>query len=277
MEHKIIADSCCDMTPQLRERLGVVSVPLFIRLGEKEFIDDSTLDLDGFIDEMKCCTEKVGSASPPPSSYQKAMEDAQDSFVITLSSQLSGSYTNAMLGKSLAEENDGVDVHVFDSKSASAGELLIAVKLRELLKAEWSKEHIVQEVSHFIDDMKTYFVLDRYDNLQNNGRLNKVVGKFISVLGIKLVMGSDKDGNIALYEKARGTNQILEKLFALIRKSGKQTEGENMVITHCNNWELANQLMEVVKRQFHFKEIFVVPTGGLSSLYTDDKGVVMAF
>lgn len=59
MEHKIIADSCCDMTPQLRERLGVVSVPLFIRLGEKEFIDDSTLDLDGFIDEMKYCTEKV--------------------------------------------------------------------------------------------------------------------------------------------------------------------------------------------------------------------------
>lgn len=277
MEYRIIVDSCCDMTPQLAEQLGVTSVPLTMRLGQKEFIDDDALDLPGFMTEMKAYTEKAGSASPPPFSYKEAMESAQHSFVVTLSSQLSGSYSSAELGKTYAEENGTTDVHVFDSKSASAGEVLIAVKIRELLSNGIPKDQIISAINGFIDNMKTYFVLERYDNLLKNGRLNKITGKIISILNVKLVMGSDGKGNIALYAKPRGTKQMIEKLISLIKDSEKLTSGENMVISHCNNLPLAEQLSSAVKQHFGFKEIIIVPTRGLSSLYADDKGIVMAF
>lgn len=277
MEYKIIADSCCDMTPQLKERLGVVSVPLSMRLGPKEFVDNESLDLAGFIAEMKQYSEKVGSSAPTPLSYKEAIEGAQNSFVITLSSQLSGSYANANLGKRLAEENGKAVTHVFDSKSASAGEILIAVKIRELLQRGLSRESIIQTVTHFIDNMKTYFVLERHENLLKNGRLNKITGRLISAFNIKLVLGSDGEGNVALYAKPRGINHMLEKLLSLIKDSQKTTEDENLVITHCNNPGLAERLRTMIEQRFKFKEILVVPTGGLSSLYADDQGVIMAF
>jgi len=277
MEYRIIVDSCCDMTPQFAEQLGVTSVPLTLRLGQKEFTDDDTLDLPGFMVEMKACAEKASSAAPPPFSYKEAMESAQHSFVVTLSSKLSSSYSSAELGKAYAEENGTTDVHVFDSKSACAGEMLIAVKIRELLSNGRPKDQIVRAINSFIDSMKTYFVLERHDNLIKSGRLSKITGKIINILNLKLVMGSDGNGNIALYAKPRGTKQMLEKLISLIRSSEKSTSGESMVISHCNNSSLAEQLSSAIKQQFDFKEIIIVPTRGVSSLYADDKGIIMAF
>jgi DegV family protein with EDD domain len=277
MECKIIVDSCCDMTPRLAERLGAVTVPLTMRLGSKEFVDDHTLDLPGFMREMAASKEKAGSASPPPVSFKEAIESAGRSFVVTLSSKLSGSYSSAELGKAHAEETAKVDTHVFDSKSASAGETLIALKIRELLSNGLSKEQIIGAVNSFIDNMKTYFVLEKHDNLLKNGRLNRITERIITVLNIKLVMGSDGNGSIALYAKPRGTKQMLEKLISLIKSSEKPTSGESLVISHCNNVNLAEQLSSAVKKHFDFKEVLIVPTRGISSMYADDKGIVMAF
>ncbi|WP_444659790.1 DegV family protein [Caproiciproducens sp. R2] len=277
MTCKIIVDSCCDMTPQLKERLDVTSVPLTMILGKNEFIDNNSLDLTRFMAEMKGCTEKVASASPSPLIYQEAIENARESFVVTLSSRLSGSYASAVTGKMLADERGKADTYIFDSKSASAGEVLIAVKIRELLLKGTSRHNIIQAINHFIENMKTYFVLEQYGNLQKNGRLNRITGKLISVLNIKLVMGSDGSGNIALYAKPRGINQMIGKLLSLIESSGKRTEGESLVISHCNNPGLAKRLKVAIGQKYHFKEIFVVPTGGISSLYADDRGIVLAF
>lgn len=277
MEYRIIVDSCCDMSSQLKERLGAMSIPLTMRLGQKEFIDDDSLDYTGFMAEMKACTQKVGSAAPPPFLYQEAIKKAQNAFVVTLSSQLSGSFASAVMGKTAAEESGKTDAYIFDSKSASAGETLVAIQIRELLLKGLPKDHIIQTVNHFIENMKTYFVLERYDNLLKNGRLNRITGRLISVLNIKLVMGSDKNGSIALYAKCLGVKQMIDKLLSFIESSGKKTDGEQLVISHCNNLSLAKQLAEAIERKYHFKEIFIIPTGGLSSLYADDKGIVLAF
>lgn len=279
MNYKIIVDSCCDVTAQMKERLGITSVPLTMLLGTREFVDDDTLDINDFMIQMKACTEKVGSAAPSPALYQEAIEaaKAETAFVVTLSSQLSASYSSSVIGRSYTEETNTGDVHIFDSKSASAGETLIAIKIHQLIAAGNTKEQIIGAVKKFIDNMKTYFVLENYDNLLKNGRLGKIKGKFIQILGIKLIMGSDGEGNIALYEKPRGVRQMIRKMLALIEKSEKNTEGQDLVISHCNNPELAERLSTEIKERFHFKEVVVIPTGGLSSLYADDKGIVLAF
>lgn len=278
MDCKIIVDSCCDMTQQLKKQLGLISIPLTIRLGQKEFTDDDSLDVGGFLAEMKASAEQVGTAAPPPFAYQEAIEEAQNSFVVTLSSQLSGSYANASLGKMFAEEENGeTDAYVFDSKSASAGELLIAVKIRELLQAGLSKTHIIETVNQFIGSMKTYFVLERYDNLLKSGRLNKITEKILSLLNLRLLMGSDGNGNITLHAKTSGVKQTVDKMLSFIKNSGRKIAGENLVISHCNNLSLAEQLSAAIRQQFDFKEIFIVPMGGAITLYADDKGIVLAF
>lgn len=277
MEGKIIVDSCCDLAPGMAQALNVTKVPLTLRLGDVEYLDDDSLSLPDFMQKMSTCTKPVGSAAPAPLLYQQAFEQSAPSYAVTLSSKLSCSHSSAMLAKGLAEENGYSEIHVFDSKSASAGQTLVALKLNDLLRQGLSRQAIIRSVESFIAGMKTYFVLERYDNLLKNGRLNKLTGTIISIMNIKLIMGDDSNGNIALCAKLRGMKNVLEKLIDMIGRSGKRTENERLVISHCNNEGLAQQLCRTIQQQFQFKEIHIVPTGGVSSLYADEKGIIMAF
>jgi len=278
MNYKIIADSCCDMTPELKKMLNISIIPLTLTLGETSYTDDDTLNLPDFMRAMKDCTERIGSAAPSPMLYKKAFEESDSSFAVTLSSRLSGSYNSAVLGRTLAmEEKSTTDITIFDSKSASAGEILLVLKIYKLIKAGLQKSKIVTAIEDCIRNMKTYFVLDNIDNLLKNGRLHKLTGKLISTLNIKPLMGSDGDGNIALFSHARNATQVLNKLVATIEKSGKNTTGESVVITHCNNPGLADKVANEIEKRYRFDKLVVVPTGGLSSVYANDKGIIMAF
>lgn len=276
MDQRLVVDSCCDVTPELCREFSITSVPLTITLGERSITDDDDINLPQFMEDMKNCKSRIGSAAPAPALYKDAFLQAKTSYAVTLSSNLSGSYASAMLGRELACE-EGADVHVFDSKSASAGEVLIAIKTGEMIKAGIQKSEIIRSIEGFIKQMKTYFVLENIDNLLKNGRISKVKGTLINVLGIKPIMGEDGDGNIALYSHARGEKQIIERLADTIKLSNRNFEGQSMVIAHCNNPGLAEKLMNEIKKRFPFKEILIVPTKGISSMYANNKGLIMAF
>jgi DegV family protein with EDD domain len=271
MDYKIIVDSCSDLTPELEEKFDIITVPLHLRLGQQEYMDDASLDIAAFMEEMAACTEKVGTAAPSPAAFSDAM--AQDAFVVTISAALSATYSNAML----AAEDAPADIHVFDSKSASAGGTLVALKIRELISRGLPRPQIIESANNFIDSMKTYFVLERFENLIKNGRLGVLKGRIASVLNVKLLLGSNGQGEISLHAKVRGTKAMLEKMLSFISISGRTTAGENAVISHCNNQSLAEQLAGLIRQRFDFKEIFVIPTRGTSSLYADNKGIILAF
>lgn len=276
MKYTIVADSSCDMTPQLRERLGVITAPLTLTLGEHHYVDDDSLDLQKYMEQMRAFPGTPTSAAPSPESYCNGFLAAETAFGITLSGNLSGSYASAMVGKSLAEEKGG-DVHVFDSKSASAGEILVALKTRALINLGKTKEEIILAVEMFIKRMKTFFVLEDLGNLIKNGRMSRIKGRIISALNIRPLLGSDGDGNIAFYSIARGEKQSIEKLARTVEESKIDSADQTMVITHCNNAPFAEKLKKIIKERYSFQEILVVPTRGLSSMYANEKGVVIAF
>lgn len=277
MKYKIVVDSCCDLTTQLKEEMDINSIPLTMRLGDREYIDNELLDMDGFMQAMKECNEKVGSTAPAPAIYQQSFEQPENIFAITLSSKLSCSYSNAIIAKNSALEKVFKKIHVFDSKSASAGECLIAMKIHDMIMQKHPSAHIIQSVNTFIENMKTYFVLENYDNLKNNGRLSGITCKIANILNIKLIMGADGGGNIKLFAKPRGIKQMIDRMLGLIRESGKNFSNENIVISHCDNYSLAKQLSDTIKNHFKFKNVFIVPTGGVSSLYASSQGVIVAF
>jgi len=271
MAYKIIVDSCADITPEMAHEMEISTVPLYLRLGKEEFVDDCSLDLSEFMQQMADCREHIGSAAPAPASFSDAITG--DGFVVTVSSALSATYQNATIG---AEDSDS-KVHVFDSKSASAGQTLIAVKLREMIARKLPKPQIIEGVNKFISEMKTYFVLEKFDNLVKNGRLSALKGKIAGALNIKLLLGANDTGEISLYAKVRNKKQMLDKMINLITESGRKTEGENAVISHVNNKSLAEQLADKIRDKFNFQNVFIVPTRGVSTMYANDQGIVLAF
>ncbi len=278
MNIKLIADSCCDLTRELFARLNPTLVPLTISVGAKQFVDNASINLTDLLASMKAHKGRTTTACPAPETYAQEMRQADESYVVTLSSKLSGSHQSASVAKDMVlAEDSSKFIHVFDSKSASSGETCISLKIQEFLQKGLRREALVEAVEHYIDQLKTVFVLESLDNLIKNGRVGRIAGQVASVLSLRPIMGAT-DGEITLLEKARGTQKALERLTGMLIQQlcEKQNSGP-VVIAHCSAPQRATTLRDKLLAACPFiKEIFVVPTAGISTVYANEGGIVVS-
>ena len=278
MSFKIIVDSCCDLTPaQLREEC-FVKVPLTIRVGNHTIVDDDTFDQGELLWRMKESETAPQSACPSPMQYLEAFDcGADDLYVVTLSALLSGSHNAAAQARSIwLEDHPGANVHIFNSCSASAGEVLVALKIQELAQSGMDFTTVVDQVSRYINEMQTYYVLETLDNLRKAGRLSRVQSLVTSTLRIKLLMGATPEGEICKKGQAMSVKQALNKMVALMADDLKHV-GKRLSIVHCNCLERAFYVKELAMKQCRFDEILVSDTGGISTMYANDGGIVVAY
>ena len=278
----ILADSCCDLSPELLKKTQARVAPLTITIDDTHYVDDGTVDIPPYLAAMKASKNPVRSACPSPDLYAEDIKAADDDcFIITLSSKLSGSHNAAVLGVQLAEEDmPEKKVHVFDSESASAGETYLALMIHDLIAAGKSFEQIVETVEEKIRSMHTLFVLDSLDNLVKNGRISKTVALLANVLSIRLLMSDDGHGSIKNISKARGIKGALTQMVETCRKhtEGLAAASQRLVISNCNCPERARQVRDMIREKCPaIGEIVMTPTSALSSMYANDGGVVIAY
>ena len=279
----ILADSCCDLSPELLKKTQAKIAPLTITIDDTHYVDDGTVDIPPYLAAMKASKNPVRSACPSPDLYAEDIRATEgDCFIVTLSAKLSGSHNAASLGVQLAQEDmPEKKVHVFDSESASAGETYIALMIHDLTAAGKSFEQIVELVEEKIRSMHTLFVLDSLDNLVKNGRISRTVALLANVLSIRLLMSDDGHGAIKNISKARGIKGALGQMVETCRK---HTEGlaapasQRLVISYCNCPERARQVRDMIREKCPaIGEIILTPTSALSSMYANDGGIVIAY
>jgi DegV family protein with EDD domain len=277
LKYKILADSSCDVTDEIKKNTGVELVPLTLRLDDKEYVDDHNLDLKSYLKAMKESKTAPKTACPSIQDFLDRFRDSDNIFVVTISSKLSGTYNSAMQAKEIIkEEFQDKFIHVFDSMSAAIGETLVHLKVHESLKANLKNNEIVDKVNNYIKEMKTFFLLENLDNLAKSGRLNPIVAKAANMLSIKPIMGS-QEGAIRLVEKVRGYERAFQRLVDVIGEEGSNLENKVLGIAHCNCIQRALKFKEKVMERYRFKDIIVVEMAGLSSTYANEGGLVIAF
>ena len=278
MDFKIIVDSCCDLTKDLRERFNISTAPLSIDVGDKHFIDDENLDREGLLDSMRNSSDAPKTASPGPGPFLDLYRKYDNIFVVTLSKELSATYQNAMLAKKMIlEEAEDKLIKVFNSFSATVGETMIAYKLGELIEAGFNRDEIIEKTEKYVEEMQTLFVLDSLDNLIKAGRMGKLKGKIASFFNIKPVLGATPEGTITLVDKARGSKRAIRKLIEKIGERGENLEEKVLGIAHCNALEKAEYIKGKAAEKYNFREIIIVETAGISTVYANEGGIVLAF
>ena len=277
MRYKIIGDSCLDLTKEMRKDPCYSMIPLTLVVGERHFVDDETFDQKEFIKVVKEYPECPKSACPSPEMFKEAYCcEEENVFVITLSAALSGSYNSAVLARSLYEEEHGKkNILVLDSKSASSGQLNIAMYIRELCDQGLEFDEICEKASAYRDRMNTYFVLESLDTLKKNGRLTGLQAFFATKLNIKPVMGAD-NGTIIKLDQARGIQKALQRMAEIAVKEAGTTKDKRLVIAHCNAPERAQFMKEKLCSMAEFKEVVITDTCGVSTVYANDGGVILA-
>lgn len=278
MSYKIAIDSCGELLDEWKEDERIEAVPLTLMVGGESIIDDKTFDQKDFLKKVAECPECPKSACPSPERYMKAYEcDADHIYAVTLSSELSGSYNSAVLGKSLfLEDYPGKKIHVFNSKSASGGESLIAMKIIECENKNLSFEEVVSTVEEYIEEMSTFFVLENLETLRKNGRLSRVKALVASALKIKPVMGSTPEGTICQLDQARGMNKAIVKMVDHVAEKEINIPSKTVAITHCNCPERAKMLEEAIRTRLNPANVVVMDTAGVSSMYANDGGIIVA-
>lgn len=277
MKFKIVGDSCTDFTLEDRLKEYIVSVPLTIDVDGYEIVDDDSFDQADFLRRVAEYEGCPKSACPSPELYMESFAGAEQVFVVTLSSQLSGSYNSAELAKNMyEEEHPEVKIHVFDSKSASAGQLLLAKLIEQYALQGMEFKEIVDRASEFRDNMNTLFVLESLETLRKNGRLTRVKALVASALNIKPYMRG-ADGSIEQVGQARGINKALDKMIDYVGTTGSEFSEKTVVVAHCNCKKRAERVEKKLMEQYHFKNSLIVDTYGISSLYANDGGVIIAF
>lgn len=277
--YKIIIDSCGELTEELKADGHFWNVPLEMEVNGCRIVDDETFDQLDFLKKVKESPVGPKSSCPSPESYMEMFEGVEEHiYVVTLSKELSGSYNSAELAKKLYEEEHKTDkkqIHVFNSKSASVGETLIGMKVQECEETGMSFEETVRTVEQYISEQHTYFVLETLETLRKNGRLSNVKAFVANALNIKPVMASTPEGEICQLGQARGMTKALKKMIEELIAGVTNSEKRILAISHCNCPKRAEAVVEEVKKLAKFKEIVVVNTAGISSMYANDGGVIM--
>jgi len=277
MSYKLVVDSCCDLPVEYKNDPRFQRIPFVLQIGDRHIIDDDTFDQLDFIKSVAASEECPKSACPSPDLFLKAFEtDADDIYVVTISSKLSGCYNSAILAKSMYEDehDDKKNIHVFDSRSACCGETQIAFRVMELAEEGKSFEEIVENVENYRDGMNTYFVLDNLETLRKNGRLSGVKALVASTLSIKPVMCGIQ-GSIAQRGQGIGIKKALVRMTDLCVNEVKDPAEKTLMITHCNCYERAEVVKNLILAKTEFKKVVLVDASGLSTMYANDGGIVV--
>lgn len=277
MDYKVIVDSCGELTEEMKVSGHFETASLSIDVDEYHIVDDESFNQQVFLRIVAASPNCPKSSCPSPERYMEGFRcDAERVYAVTLSSELSGSYNSAVLGKNLYHEEYGEkDIHVFNSKSASIGETLIALKIAECEEAGMDFAEVIRTVEDYIESQHTYFVLESLETLRKNGRLSGLKAVVATALNIKPVMGSTPKGEICQLGQARGIKKALGKMVEEVVKNAENPSEKTLAISHCNCKERALWVKDLILEKIKPKDVVVLDTAGISSMYASDGGVIV--
>jgi len=274
MNFKIISDS----SSNIFEFTGTAyaAVPLKICTQAKEYIDDVRLDIARMVDEIKKQSGRSGSSCPNPQEWLDAFEGSDGIFALTITSNLSGSYSAAMqAAEEYIKTHEGAKVCVLDSLSTGPEMALIIEKLHDLIVSGKEFEAIEDEIRAYMRHTHLFFLLKSLTNLARNGRVNPAMATLAGALGICVAGKASDEGTLEQMHKCRGE----KRAFRMILEDMKQMGfcGGKVRIDHCMNPESAAMLRDMLLSEFPECDVQIGTCKGLCSFYAEKGGLLIGF
>lgn len=280
MGYHIIMDSVGDRSEELMAMENFSVAPLTLLIDEEEFVDNNQLDQLVLLEKIAAAKECPRSACPSPVEYKDLFEKYKEDriYVITGSSELTGSYNSAKLGEKLfLEKFPDAKIMIFDSKSACAGQALLAYKIIEFEKEYGNFKKVIEMTSQFIKQQDIIFTLEDITFLLKNGRLTGIKALLVTALNIVPILTASEHGTIEHMGQARGIKRALKKLKEHVIDGVEKGKKTMLVISHCNAFERAMTLKDELIALFPNLDVKVIATGGISTLYAGNGGIVVSY
>ncbi|MBR3339865.1 MAG: DegV family protein [Lachnospiraceae bacterium] len=277
MKFRVAMDSAGELQEAYKGKDEYRIVPLTLMIGDEEIIDDGTIDQKVLIKKIADSPTCAKTACPSPEAYFREYDcGAEHVYGVTISAELSGSFQSAVIARDMyLDKYPDAKIHVFNSRSTSVGETMIVHMITQMEAEGVPFEEIVETIEAWNDEKLTYFTLDNLETLRKNGRLSRLKALAATVLKIKPICIGNHEGIIEQIDQARGSNKALIKMVDHIVEGTANPEGKLLGISHCNCYERAVMVRDAILKRMHVKEVILQETGGLSTVYANDGGIIV--
>ena len=239
-------------------------------------MDNESLDKQAFLDALEKTKDASTTSCPNIQDWLHAFGDADEVFVVALTSGLSGGYNAAVnAAEHYQESNPGAKVFVLDSKSTGPELELIVEKYAQLIEENLSFEHIVSAIQEYLKRTHLMFSLKKVDNFAKNGRVNPLVAKLASALNIRIVGQASDQGELQVLHKSRGEKNALNQILTNMMECG--FAGGRTILRHTQNLAAAQKLETLIKERFPECHITIGENEGLCSYYAEPGGLLVGF
>lgn len=258
---KIVADSTCDLNPELLERYGITVIPLNVNLGDKSCLDGvdvHTPDLFAYFDR----TGKLPTTSAPTPAYyeefySKWTDEGFEVVHFSISSELT---VTPNIAKMAAEKFS--NVFPVDSRNVSCGMGMLAIKAAELRDKGLSGREIRDRVLEMTGKVRTAFVISTLLYMYKGGRCTGVQALGANLLNLKPCI-EVKDGKMGVAKKYRGSLEtVLCQMAEDKLKDAEDIDLSRLLIVHYDAGEKAvSAITNTIKKYQNFEEIHINQCG----------------
>jgi uncharacterized protein len=215
----IVTDTSADLPDLVLDRYHIAMVPLQVVFGQATFRDRVELKPEEFYRRLRIATELPTTSQPTPADFiqvfRDAAQEAHEVVAVLLGSRLSGTFQAA---QAALRAGNLQGVHLVDSRSASLGVGLMALRGAELAASGWSGEQISDELRRIRARSGMLLTVDRYDNLLRSGRISRGKAWLAGMLDVKPILSFDTEGNVVPVERVRGRENLEARVMALLEQ-----------------------------------------------------------
>ena len=269
---KVLADSSCDL---LRlEEVSYASVPLTISANNIDYVDDENLDTHSMLDALMAYNGRSYTACPGVEKWIHEFEGADEIYVVSITSNLSGTYNAACTARDIyLQSHPDAKICVFDTLSTGPEMRLLVDKIAAMIKERLSFEDICEKARDYLKSTRLFFVLESHHCLAQNGRVSKLTASAVEMLGMRLVGTASREGTLEVLTKVRG--KIKAKAALLEHLKDAMYKGGRLAISYVESLEFAESVKAAILAEFPEADIILYPARGLCSYYAERGGLLL--
>jgi DAK2 domain fusion protein YloV len=264
----VVTDSAADLADPVLDRHHIALVPLQVSFGGESFRDRVELRPEEFYRRLRTARDLPTTSQPAPADFVRVLRDARaeaDAVVaVLLGANLSGTFASAQAAVRAA----GISgVHLVDSRSASLGQGMLALRGAELAEAGWSGPDIARELERVRGRSGMLLTVDRYDNLIRSGRVSRGKAWIGGVLDVKPILTLDEHGRVVPLDRVRGREQTVPRVLSwLERRLTPRPTVLRFGVAHAEAPEVAERVRTALVAAYQPRDCFVsLATGVLAT------------
>lgn len=260
---KITTDSCADLSQQQYEENNISIIPLFVTLGEDEYLDGVNItpnDIFDYVAKTKVLPKTAArSIEEYKEFFAEALKEGDEVFYTGISSKLSSSFSNA---QKAVEEMGSDKIFVVDSQSLSTGIGSLVLFASKLAKEGKSGREIAEIIDRQAKHNQASFIVDNLDYLHKGGRCSAMAKFGANLLKIKprleLIEGEIKNTG-----KYMGNFKVVcKKYIDDMLTNHSNYKRDIAFITHtCKDKEFVQSMVDYVKSKNIFNEVVATDAG----------------